>query len=142
MVGRSVSVLVLFDSEGKFLLQHRTHDAPTYPNYWAFFGGGLEDGETPRDALRREILEELDYATMGSLLYATHTLTHQDKDVVMHVFVERYDGSPLVLGEGQGMGWFTAIETAPLLMIDHDRAIISALVSQGVIREFGNTNLQ
>lgn len=56
-----VSLLILYTSSGRLLLQHRTPDAFTLPNYWAFFGGGIEAGETPADALEREALEELSY---------------------------------------------------------------------------------
>jgi hypothetical protein len=45
----------------------------------------------------------------------------------MHIFVERYDGSPLILGEGQAMAWFLPCETHDLLMNDHDRLIIDAV---------------
>jgi hypothetical protein len=43
------------------------------------------------------------------------------------VFVEQYNGGPLFLREGQGMGWFLPSATKDLLMLDATRAIIEAL---------------
>jgi 8-oxo-dGTP diphosphatase len=48
---KNVAVLILHDNERKILLQHRTKDAPTYPDYWAFFGGGIEPGESAEQAV-------------------------------------------------------------------------------------------
>ena len=31
-----------------------------YPDYWGCIGGGIEKGETPLDAIKREIKEEID----------------------------------------------------------------------------------
>jgi hypothetical protein len=45
----------------------------------------------------------------------------------MHVFVEKYNGSILILGEGQAMGWFLSGETNDLMMNLHDRSVIQAL---------------
>jgi 8-oxo-dGTP diphosphatase len=44
----------------RVLLQLRD-DNPniTYPNYWGLFGGTLDPGETPEQAMRRELTEEL-----------------------------------------------------------------------------------
>ncbi len=54
--------LLIENAEGKILLQLRDNkpDLP-YPNCWGTFGGQVEDGETPLEAITREIKEELDY---------------------------------------------------------------------------------
>ena len=61
MAIRNVSVLIFYTSMGHILLQHRTNDATRLPNFWAFFGGGIEEGESPKEALEREMREELSY---------------------------------------------------------------------------------
>ena len=124
MAGRNVSVLILHNFAGKILLQHRTEDAPRFPGYWGFFGGGIELGETPEQALAREAVEELSYRTENPHLLSTHKISFQGEDYYVHVFVEKYDNQPLVLGEGQGMEWFSPEETKELKIVDHERKII------------------
>lgn len=53
---RTVAVFVLFDSKGRVLLQRKAKDSKVLPNQWAFFGGGIEEGETPEQALQREAI--------------------------------------------------------------------------------------
>ena len=60
MISRKVSTLMLYDKDSKVLLQHRSKNAKRLPNYWGAFGGGIEEGETPEEALRRELLEEIE----------------------------------------------------------------------------------
>jgi 8-oxo-dGTP pyrophosphatase MutT (NUDIX family) len=43
---------------GKLVFQRRDDKAPSYPGKLTFFGGGIEDGEQPREAALRELLEE------------------------------------------------------------------------------------
>ena len=51
--------------EGKILICQRTRHQPM-PLKWEFPGGKIEEGEQPRDALRRELDEELGIAaTIG-----------------------------------------------------------------------------
>ena len=54
--------LLIENNEGKVLLQLRDNipDIP-WPGTWGTFGGQVEEGETPREAIKREILEELTY---------------------------------------------------------------------------------
>lgn len=54
--------LLIENAEGKVLLQLRDDkpDIP-YPNCWGTFGGQVEVVETPEEAIRREVREELEY---------------------------------------------------------------------------------
>ena len=63
---RVVAALIL--QEGKLLVCQRTRHQ-TMPLKWEFPGGKIEEGEQPRDALRRELDEELGIAaTVGDEL--------------------------------------------------------------------------
>ena len=124
MAVRDVSVLILYTTTGHILLQHRTEDAFRLPGYWAFFGGGIEQGENPTEALRREIREELSYEVQGPKFFLAQKVRDEENDITKYVFVEQYQDQPLQLGEGQAMGWFSPDETHELKMIDHDRFVV------------------
>lgn len=61
---RKVSLLIPYQTRrGKVFvfLQKRAKDAKRLPDYFGFFGGGIENNESSEEALKREILEELDF---------------------------------------------------------------------------------
>jgi 8-oxo-dGTP diphosphatase len=62
--------LALLEREGRWLLQLRD-DVPgiVAPGHWGLFGGHLDPGETPEQALRRELLEEIAWQA-GPLRFA------------------------------------------------------------------------
>jgi 8-oxo-dGTP diphosphatase len=55
---RCVGCLVL-RHDNKIVLQLRDSDAPTFPGHLATFGGSIDEGEKPIEALIRELKEEL-----------------------------------------------------------------------------------
>jgi len=59
-INRDYSGIIIEDMEGRFLFQLRD-DNPKIPdpNKWSLFGGGIEKGETPLQAIKREVKEEL-----------------------------------------------------------------------------------
>lgn len=56
--GLYCGVLVI-THDNKILLQQRPDDWRTYPGCLSTFGGKVEDGESPEEALVRELMEEL-----------------------------------------------------------------------------------
>lgn len=65
--------LILENSQGKILLQLRENKSSIpYPNCWGTFGGQIEKGETPEEAIKREIKEELDYDLKDPVLFGVH----------------------------------------------------------------------
>jgi 8-oxo-dGTP diphosphatase len=124
---RNVSVLILYNSTGHILLQHRASDASRLPNFWAFFGGGIEQGESPTEALEREMLEELSYQVQSPYFLLAQNIKDDEEENTKYVFVEQYQDQPLQLGEGQAMGWFSPDETHELQMIEHDRAVVKQM---------------
>jgi 8-oxo-dGTP pyrophosphatase MutT (NUDIX family) len=56
------SILFFYTKDGRVLLQDRKN-LPIDDSDWGFFGGIHQQGETPEEALKREIMEELNFET-------------------------------------------------------------------------------
>lgn len=60
--GWSDVAALLVAPDGRYLMQHRDpFPHLRVPDHWGLFGGRIEDGETPRQALFRELAEELEF---------------------------------------------------------------------------------
>lgn len=58
---KQIAAIIFQNDEGEFLLYLRDNkpDIP-FPDHWDLIGGHVEDGETPEEALIREVKEEID----------------------------------------------------------------------------------
>jgi mutator protein MutT len=104
---------------GRVLLGHRRSDRHHYPGTWDIFGGHCEQGESPEQALVRELMQELGvtpqrFERVGVFeepLPQAYGLAQH------HVFLVRaWIGVPenLDLAEHDAIGWFTSAELAGL----------------------------
>lgn len=97
--------------EGKIFvyLQKRSKYAKRLPDYFGFFGGGIERGESPDQALTREIKEEMnfipeDYEMLGK---------YESPTSIKYVFILKVDENfeeEIKILEGQYGKYFTEDE--------------------------------
>ena len=112
--GRIVAAALLVTPEGRYLMQHRD-DLPNIvlPGHWACFGGAIEPGESPEAAMRRELMEEIEFRVREisafTELEVLFPLDPPRRDR-MHFFavpILAVDIDAMVLHEGQGKALFT-----------------------------------
>ena len=131
IIEKEVACIILFDKDKRMLLQHRTEDARDLPGYWAFFGGKVEEGETPREAAVREVFEELEFVSIKPLRAMRQRFVLSGRKMMKNVFMEYCkDKSKLRLNEGQGWGWFGLAEMHKLKMVFHDREVVQYVDSK------------
>ena len=80
-----VAAAVITRPDGSFLVGQRAADT-FYPGYWEFPGGKVEAGETPRDALIRELHEELDMEVLEAWPWLTREHIYEHAHVNLHFF--------------------------------------------------------
>jgi len=101
----TVAIAILYQQD-QYLMQLRD-DIPgiAYPGHWGFFGGHCDPGESPDDAIHRELMEELGYQTANIKLFDLYP----DPGVVRHVYYAplTVSLSELELMEGWDWGFFS-----------------------------------
>lgn len=59
---KKIAAIIFESDKGEFLFYLRDNKPGIpFPLHWDLFGGHVEEGETPEEALVREVKEELDY---------------------------------------------------------------------------------
>lgn len=87
-----VAAGVIMDGHGRFLLGQRSEGA-FYPGYWEFPGGKVEAGETPAQALVRELDEELGIRVQALRPWLVREHHYEHARVRLHFFeVHRWEG--------------------------------------------------
>ena len=111
-----VAVAIFIKPDGSFLLSSRPEGKP-YPGYWEFPGGKIEAGETVLQAMKRELMEELNVAITKAAPWFSFMMHYTHATVRLHCWrVSEWHGDIQGL-EGQQFEWqrLDAITVAPTL---------------------------
>jgi 8-oxo-dGTP diphosphatase len=104
-----VAASALVDVDGRVLLAKRP-PGRALAGLWEFPGGKVEAGETPEEALIRELREELGIEVQAKCLapftFASHA--YEDFHLLMPLFLCRKWGGEIVAREGQELAWVRA----------------------------------
>jgi 8-oxo-dGTP diphosphatase len=121
-----VAAGILRDPAGMVLITERRCDGP-YNGLWEFPGGKIRNGESPSDALWRELREELgiDAVSVEPFMRLSHS--YLDRSVELEFFlVAEWRGEPSGL-EGQRIRWVPITELDIDELLPADGPLVAAL---------------
>jgi 8-oxo-dGTP diphosphatase len=124
-----VAACALVDADGRILISQRP-PGKALAGLWEFPGGKLEPGESPEDALIRELREELGIETkaacLAPLTFASHR--YETFHLLMPLYVcRRYSGIPAPR-EGQRIKWVRPRDMRSYPMPPADEPLIAHLI--------------
>ena len=121
-----VSAAVILE-QGRLFATQRGYGA--YKDSWEFPGGKLEPGESPEEALRREILEELDTQIEVRSLLRTIDYDYPSFHLTMHCFLCSIRSGTLRLKEHEAAKWLHADELYSVDWLPADLIILPQIRS-------------
>lgn len=126
--GLVVVAAALVDRDGRLLVQQRP-EGLSMPGLWEFPGGKVEPGETPEQALIRELAEELaidvEQACLAPACFASDMLG--DRHLLLLLYVcRKWRGTP-VAQHASALRWVRPVALHGLAMPPADKPLIGLL---------------
>jgi len=118
-----IRVVAAVIRRGDRLLLGRRPDEKRHGGMWEFPGGKIDEGETPADAARRELAEELALSVteVGTRL---HTVQDGSSPFVIEFYPVEATGDPIAL-EHSELAWLTPESMASLPLAPADQAFVT-----------------
>ena len=120
-----VVAAIIHDEEGRIFATQRGYGP--MKDGWEFPGGKMESGETPEDALKREIWEELETRIEVEQLFETIDYDYPDFHLTMHCYICKVESGKLTLKEHEAARWLTKEQLSSINWLPADRSIIGHL---------------
>ena len=124
---KQVSVVAaVIEKDGRIFATQRGYGE--FKDGWEFPGGKIEEGETPREALAREIFEELDCR----IEVGEHLITVECDYALFHLSMACYrakicDDSHIMLKEHEAARWLDMSELDSVDWLPADIEVVRAL---------------
>jgi len=120
-----VVAAIIHDDEGRIFATQRGYG--DYKDGWEFPGGKIELGETPEEALKREIWEELETKIVVERLIQTVDYDYPKFYLKMHCFWCHIGSGSLTLKEHEAARWLMPEDIDSVDWLPADRIVVNKL---------------
>jgi len=120
-----VVAAIIHDSEGRIFATQRGYG--DYKDWWEFPGGKIEAGETPEEALRREIWEELETRIAVKRFMETVEWNYPQFYLTMHCYLCHVESGHLELKEHEAAKWLNKDELESVNWLPADWELVKKL---------------
>ena len=117
----------------RILIARRSHNKSNAA-LWEFPGGKLQEGETAREAIVREIAEELRVKIEPESLLTTVEYDYETFHLTMHCFVSQIIEGEFVLVEHEALRWLAPDELDSVDWLPADVEVVEALKRHPILR--------
>lgn len=120
-----VVAAIIRDDEGRIFATQRGYGA--MKDGWEFPGGKMEEGETPEQALKREISEELAAEIAVDDFLCTVEWDYTDFHLTMHCYWCRVESGELTLKEHEAARWLTIDQIDSVDWLPADKEVVGKI---------------
>ena len=120
-----VVAAIIHDSEGRIFATQRGYGE--WKDWWEFPGGKMEAGETPEEALKREIWEELETRIVVERFVETVEWDYPQFHLTMHCHLCHVESGHLKLNEHEAAKWLNKEELESVNWLPADRDLVRKL---------------
>ena len=124
---RVVAAIICDSMENKTRIFSTARGYGEFEGKWEFPGGKIEEGETPQEALKREIREELDTEIEVGDLIDTIEYDYPTFHLSMQCFWAEVISGHLELKEAEAARWLTADAIDSVEWLPADRALLDKI---------------
>lgn len=123
-----VVAAIIHDVDGRIFATQRGYGE--MKDGWEFPGGKVESGESPEEALEREILEELDTKIVVERFITTVEYDYPKFHLIMHCYLCCIESGNLILKEHEAARWLTKEQLDSVDWLPADRVVVDLLINE------------
>jgi len=121
-------VAAIIEKDGRIFATQRGYGA--YKDWWEFPGGKIEAGETPEEALIREIREELRAEIKVGELFRTVEYDYPEFHMIMQCFLCELISDEIELVEHEAARWLGKEDIRTVRWLPSDIEIVEKLIQK------------